>query len=198
MKYRHGFTLIEIMVSLAVFGIVMATMGSAFYKTFKDWQRQRDYGSVLENARWAMEFMSNEIRMGRNNTTSNNSFNDSGEGLLNDGELLNFRVDPNATGNPTMRIYYFRGHSSFGGDPYVLYRSLVTSGQDLTTADDVTVRKELCRFVVNGTEIFNVSSGCTTGNCSVAINLTVRPKPDQPEGPGNRNYSYRTLVRPRN
>jgi prepilin-type N-terminal cleavage/methylation domain-containing protein len=198
MKYRHGFTLIEIMVSLAVFGIVMATMGSAFYKTFKDWQRQRDYGSVLENARWAMEFMSHEIRMGRNNTTASNTFRDAGEYSLSDHELLNFLVDPTGNGAPNKRIYYFMGDSTFGGDPNVLYRSQVTSAQDLSIADDVAVRKELCRFVVNGTEIFNVSSGCTTGNCSVVINLTVRPKPDQPEGPGNRNYSYRTLVRPRN
>ena len=197
MKYKNGFTLIEIMVSLAVFAIVMTAMGSAFYKTYKDWQRQRDYGLVLENARWAMEFMSNEIRTGRNNPTASNTFQDTAEGALNDHELLNFRVDPTGTGNPTKRIYYFRGDLSFGGDPYVLYRSLVNSGQNLNTADNANTRKELCRFVVDGTDIFNVYN-CTIGNCTVAINLTVRPKPNQPESPGNRNYSFRTLVRARN
>jgi prepilin-type N-terminal cleavage/methylation domain-containing protein len=193
MGKRNGFTLIEIMVSLVVFGIVMTAMTSAFYKTYKDWQRQRDYDLAMENARWAMEFMSNEIKSGH----ADANVIDNGEDALNDHELLNFLVDPTGHGNPhNKKNYYWRGKTGLGV-PYVLYRSQVNSGQDLTQAKQVNKRQELCRFVVDGTDLFNVYN-CSVNNCSVAINLTVRPKPDQPEGPGNRNYSFRTLVRPRN
>jgi len=146
----------------------------------------------LENARWAMEFMSNEIR-----TAPDDSINitDAAEGVLNDHELLNYRAALSVNGNPNDRIYYFRGDSSFGGNPYVLYRSVVRWNQNLGSA--TPLRKELCHFVVAGTDIFNVA-GCASNNCTVVINLTVRPKPDQPESPANRNISLRTLIRPRN
>lgn len=178
------------MVSLVVFALVMTAMGSAFYKTYKDWQRQRDYNLVFENARWAMEFMSNEIR-----TAADDDIKDNAEGPLANHELLYFNVSLSGSGTANDRIYYFRGDSSFGASPYVLYRSAVGKNDDLDDAKPL--RKELCRFVVDGTDIYNVSS-CTGNNCTVAINLTVRPRPDQPERPGNRNYSFRAKIRPRN
>jgi prepilin-type N-terminal cleavage/methylation domain-containing protein len=195
MSRKNGFTLIEIMVSLAVFAMVMATMGSAFYKTYKDWQRQRDANLVLENARWAMEFMSHEIKRAH----ANNDVKINGENILNDRELLTFTVDP-THGTKDRKIYYWRGKSGCG-EPYILYRSEFKSNKNFNTgnADSANVRQELSRFVVSGTNIFNVSAGCATStNCTVEVNLTVRPKPDQPESPGNRNYSFRTIVRPRN
>jgi prepilin-type N-terminal cleavage/methylation domain-containing protein len=191
MSRKNGFTLIEIMVSLAVFAVVMAVMGSAFYKISQDWQRQRDYSSVLDNARWAMQFMINEIRRAH----ANNEINVAGQSTLNDHELLTFTVDP-ASGVKDRRIYYWRGKSP-NGEPYILYRGEVKSNKNFGNA--ASARQELSRFVVDGTDIFNVSAGCATSiNCTVELNLTVRPKPDQPVGPGNQNYTFRTLVRPRN
>jgi prepilin-type N-terminal cleavage/methylation domain-containing protein len=193
---KNGFTLVEILVSLTVFAVVMAVMGSAFYKISQDWQRQRDYNLVLENGRWAMEFMSDKIRTAH----ASNDVNHTGEAPLNDHELLRFLFSPGGHGNPhDKQIYFWRGQTGLGQD-YVLYYSRVDSGDDINDAAAVAVRKELCRFVVPGTEIFNVSAGCAANptNCTVEINLTVRPKPDQPIGPGNQNYIFRTLVRPRN
>ncbi|MCX5708736.1 MAG: type II secretion system protein [Candidatus Omnitrophica bacterium] len=193
MSRKNGFTLIEIIVSLAVFAVVMAVMGSEFFNISKDWQRQRDYNLVLDNARWAMEFMSNEIRKGH----ADNNVTIVGEGTLSDHELLTFSVDP-TKGPKNKKIYYWRGKSGYG-EPYILYRGEVKWNKNL--GDAVNVRQELSRFVVDGTDIFNVSAGCAaspTTNCTVEVNLTVRPKPDQPVFPGNQNYTFRTLVRPRN
>ena len=197
MSRKNGFTLIEILVSLAVFAVVMAVMASAFFKISQDWQRQRDYNLVLDNARWAMEFMSNEIRKGH----ADSNVTIIGESTLNDHELLTFTVDP-THGSKDRKIYYWRGKVGTG-EPYILYRSEFKSNKDFNTgnADSANVRQELSRFVVDGTDIFNVSSGCAafpTANCTVEVNLTVRSKPDQPVGPGNQNYTFRTLVRPRN
>jgi prepilin-type N-terminal cleavage/methylation domain-containing protein len=197
MSRKNGFTLIEIMVSLVVFAMVMTAMGSAFYKTYKDWQRQRDYNLVLENGRWAMEFMSNEIRQGHSL-----DFEDIGKPSLGTDELtahsfLTFTIDPLSSSNKDRRIYYWPGNSTLGEEPYAFYRSNVKSTRHFDHSDVTSGRRELCRFVVNNTNIFSVSE-CGTGNCTVEMNLTLRPKPDQPESPGNRNYNFRTTVRARN
>jgi prepilin-type N-terminal cleavage/methylation domain-containing protein len=191
MRRKNGFTLIEIMVSLVVFAMVMAAMGSAFYKTFKDWQRQRNYDLAMDNARWAVEFMSNEIRLAHGASFISHS----GESGLNDHELVKFLFDPTAGGGPpNSKVYYWRGKTGVG-QPYVLFRSLISAATAFDPAD-VASRQELSRFVVNNTDIFNVSN--CPGNCSVEMNLTVRPRPDLAVGPGNQNYTFRTTVRPRN
>jgi len=68
MKFKKGkaFTLIEILVSLAVFGLVMAASGGALCKIYNDWCRQRNDMLYIENARWALEFMSRELRRTKN------------------------------------------------------------------------------------------------------------------------------------
>jgi prepilin-type N-terminal cleavage/methylation domain-containing protein len=198
MSRKNGFTLVEILVSLAVFAVVMAVMASAFFKISKDWQRQRDYGLVLDNARWAMEFMSNEIRQGHSA-----EFEDVGRPGLQTQSLtahsfLTFTIDPNSPSGQDRRVYYWIGTSTLA-EPYVLYRSEGRKNLKFGTADDSDERIELGRFVVDGTNIFNVSSNCASGvNCTVEMNLTVRPKPGQPIGPGNQNFTFWTLVRPRN
>jgi prepilin-type N-terminal cleavage/methylation domain-containing protein len=195
MKIKSGFTLIEIMVSLVVFAIVMTAMTSAFYKTYKDWQRQRDYNLALENGRWAMELMSNEIRVAH----ADNNLTHAGEVPLGDHQLLTFHIDrAGKKGANLERIYYWLGYTPVS-ERYVLYRSVINKNQDLSKAILTANRQELSRFVVESTDIFNVSSGCagSATNCTVILNLTVRPKPDQPETPGNRDFSFRTMVRPR-
>jgi prepilin-type N-terminal cleavage/methylation domain-containing protein len=66
MKFKRGkaFTLIEILVSLAVFGLVMAAAGGGLCRIYNDWRRQRDDMRYIEDARWALEFMSREMRHG--------------------------------------------------------------------------------------------------------------------------------------
>jgi prepilin-type N-terminal cleavage/methylation domain-containing protein len=202
MGRKNGFTLIEIMVSLAVFAVVMAVMASAFFKISKDWQRQREYNLVLENGRWAMEFISNSIRSGH----SDDNVSVTGENPLNDHELLKFLADTTHThgkGKPQdKKIYFWRGKPTVGPGQrdYVLYYSPANWNRDLNWTVNHDAPQEVCRFVVAGTDIFNVSAGCAAAepNCTVEINLTVRPRPDQPVAPGNQNYTFRTLVRPRN
>lgn len=60
--FAKGFTLLEILVGLTVFGFVMAAASGVFLGIYRDWQKQRDDILYLENARWALEFMTKEIR----------------------------------------------------------------------------------------------------------------------------------------
>ncbi len=182
-KYNNktGFTLIEILVSLAVFGLVMASAAGGLYYLYKDWQKQRDYLQCIENARWAMEFMGNEIRRGGNVVVGSESWG--AESVVR----LQFELPPG--GAPNM-VRYFRGNGAGFGPTSTLYRK---SGAGLGPPAD---RQELANFAVDnpsGNNIFiDASGGLYT------IELTARPRPTDPEGPGNRNYTLRTQVRPRN
>jgi prepilin-type N-terminal cleavage/methylation domain-containing protein len=58
----RAFSLIEILVSLAVFAIIMTTVGSVFFHLYRDWKKQKDYMNVLQDSYWAAEALSSEIR----------------------------------------------------------------------------------------------------------------------------------------
>lgn len=62
-KKRDGFTLIEIMVALAISGIVMAGIYSAYYSQQKSYVAQGEVTKMQQNLRAAMYFMEREIRM---------------------------------------------------------------------------------------------------------------------------------------
>jgi len=64
MKKIKALTLVEILVSLAVFGFVMAACGGILFSVYKSWVKQRDNMQSIENARWPMEFTSRYIRHG--------------------------------------------------------------------------------------------------------------------------------------
>jgi prepilin-type N-terminal cleavage/methylation domain-containing protein len=177
---RKGISLIEILVAIVVIGILFPAMGSVFVNAFRDWGRQRDFLQSFENARWALEFMSSEIRDG-----TAVSLTDDAEGAMAEHSLLNF-IDPNPS---SRKIYYWKGAAN-----NILYRAVVGDSEDfidIGTGD----RQELAGNIVSA--VFNVSpEGGEDG--LVEIQLTFRPNPLQPEGPGNRNRSFMTKARPRN
>jgi len=174
---KKGISLIEILVALVILGILVPAIGGVFVNVYRDWGRQRDFIQTLENARWALEFMSSEIRDSKSSTVTDNA-----EGTMPEHSLLTFN-DP----NPSSRdIYYWKGATD-----NILYR-----GEGSTFATANTNRKELASGIVSATFTVELDEG---GDDSlVAIELIFRPYPSQPEGPGNRNYNLVTRVRPRN
>ncbi|MBN1625939.1 MAG: prepilin-type N-terminal cleavage/methylation domain-containing protein, partial [Deltaproteobacteria bacterium] len=58
-----GFTLIEILVALAISGIVMAGIYSAYYSQQRSYEVQEQQVAIQQNLRAAMYFMEREIRM---------------------------------------------------------------------------------------------------------------------------------------
>lgn len=69
MKKFKGFTLVEILVSLAVFGLVMAAAGGVLFGIYRNWDSQRQYMKCIDSGRWAMEFISRYIRHGGDAST---------------------------------------------------------------------------------------------------------------------------------
>ncbi|OQX54088.1 MAG: hypothetical protein B5M48_01650 [Candidatus Omnitrophica bacterium 4484_213] len=175
---KKSFTLIEISVSLVVFGLVMAAAAGALCGIYNDWRRQRNYVECIENARWAMEFMGNEVRQGGNVVVGSELWG------AESVDRLQFEVPPGGAPN---RVRYFRGNNGAFGPTRTLYRK---SGAGLGPPAD---RQELANFIVDNPNFnWDAAVGVLT------IELTVRPRPSDPEGRDNRNYTLRTQVRPRN
>ncbi len=62
-KSEGGFTIVEILVALAISGIVMAGIYSAYYTQQRSYEVQEQVVSIQQNLRAAMYFMEREVRM---------------------------------------------------------------------------------------------------------------------------------------
>jgi type IV pilus assembly protein PilW len=69
LRSQKGFTLMELMVAMAVAGIVMAGVYSAYYSQQKSFVVQDELAEMQQNLRAAMFFMAREIRMAGCNPT---------------------------------------------------------------------------------------------------------------------------------
>jgi len=141
---RKGFTLIEVMVALAVFAVIIASAGSVFISIQQAWQRQKQTVELIQNARWAMEFMSNEIR-------------GAGQILIPppDGGQLEFRTDPDNNGFPPYRTIDYqktgavlqrRWRQSGGWQPWQELANLIInnpSGNNIFTKNGSLITIEL-------------------------------------------------------
>jgi len=201
---KRSFTLIEILVSLAVFGLLMPAIGLAFYNIYRDWQRQKAYIEAMTNAQWTVELMAQEIR----------------QAILfdiqtSDPNIWRTRVSTPATGSND-HIWYWRGDQTlqqesnvFGYRGYI-YRAL-TSQDYFWTWQWIwwpfygyyiywpyNYRHQLSSFVVDNPSGNSLIRQDALDSNLIIIELTVRPKPDSPVGHNNRNFTIKTQIRLRN
>jgi type II secretory pathway pseudopilin PulG len=176
---KKGISLIEILAALVILGLLVPAIGGVFVNVYRDWGRQRDSIQSLEAVRWAIEFMSAEIRDSRSKDLT-----DDAEGSMAEHSLLRL-YDP----KPLARnIYYW-----IAAADHTLYRGV---GDTFSAAD--TNKKELAENIISATFNVEENEGDNNEMALVAIELTFRANPSLPEGPGNRNYNLVTRVRPRN
>lgn len=174
-KRNKAFTLVEMLVALAVFCLVIAGAGGAFTSILKTWTRQKNSFSLIENTRWAMEFMTNELRHADQSHLS----------VEADGARLRFRMDPEDANNSNIIQVEYNVSGS------VLQRRW----RWVSGGGGWGAYQELANLVVDnpsGNDLFSRAGGLVT------IELTVRPLPAEPEGNANKNYTVRTKVRVRN
>lgn len=177
---RRSFTLLEVLVAIAVFGLVVTAAAGTFAAIQQAWRRQRNTIDLVQNARWAMERIANELRRGGAPIATPGG-----------GNRLRFQL------SPTNRVWYWRGNTDSDttglGDETFLYRGV---GNNLAS-DAYPMRQQLANFIVPnpppGSDPIFVNAGGL-----ITITLTVRPNPAQPAGPNNRDYTLRTQVRGRN
>jgi prepilin-type N-terminal cleavage/methylation domain-containing protein len=170
---KKGFSLLEIIAATAVFALIVTSAGGLFVSLQRAWQGQKTIIDLVQNARGAMEFMTNEIRSGRSvNVVS--------------GDRLKFQLSINGDGTwPWQEVWYWRGDGGTYGSTSSIFRGICAVGGGLGNANNN--RQELANFVVN-----NPSNSLfrNSGLGSYIIELTVAQN--------NRSYTLRTQARPRN
>ncbi len=65
---NNGFTLIELIIALAIFGLVIVSMAAVTVSVIKSQRKNFALQNIQEPARYILESMSKEIRMGRINS----------------------------------------------------------------------------------------------------------------------------------
>jgi hypothetical protein len=111
-------------------------------------------------------------------------------------------------GQTIPHCYYWKGDGSSNGNLDTLYRSQFAQSffeifgfyfynvtNTFSTANTAGRRREMMNHVV-GTNFTIANQG--TSSSLVTLNMTLRGRPDLAEGPGNRNFNFRTMARPRN
>lgn len=113
-KFNKGFTLVELMVTLAISSLVMSGIYAVFHKQVATHNTERLVVSMQQNARAAMSFMERDIRMARYDPTASGLFtigtanraqlqflsdNSVEDGAVNDGENITYALDNDADGN---------------------------------------------------------------------------------------------------
>jgi type IV pilus assembly protein PilW len=89
MRSEKGFTLVEVMVAMAIVGVVMAGIYSAYYSQQRSYTVQEQVAEMQQNLRGAMYFMAKEIRMAGCNPTGG-----ADAGIVTAGSnTINFTMD---------------------------------------------------------------------------------------------------------
>ena len=214
---KKGFSLIEVLIGLVVFGFSMTAASSIFYKISIDWRKQTRYIECQENLRWALEYIAREVRM-----SSASDLDAPGNGNNNGGgcayghfKKLEFTIDPDGPGgNDPIKVRYERDETNYtltrrwkpaaGGwsSPEVLASNIVDN-PDLQCDGDYNCHASLWN-------IFGVTRAYAAPTCDahdpffnatdglIRIMLTVRPFPAEPAGPNNYDFSLETSAQARN
>lgn len=146
--FLTGFTLLEIIIALAIFTLASIGVGGAIVSIQQSWQKQKASVNLVNNARWGMEFIANEIRRAPATSIS----------LITNPDGIKFELP----GGPVYEVRYWRGAAGGAyGDPNIIYR-----GQGVGMANANSARKELVNLV-------DGASFSYIGNL-VTIDLTVK------------------------
>lgn len=173
-KNRNSFTLVEVTIVIAVLAIVMVSVAGLFMNVQASWRAQTRSSDLIRDARWAMEFMSNEIRQA---ITISLPF----QVTLN-GNSISFYYNQNGDGAyPFIQVQYLLSNSNITRT----FRSVSVPG----SSPPWQHAQVLTRFVTSNQSSnplfgWNASSGLLT------IELTLDRY--------SKRYALRTKIRPRN
>ena len=132
-KYSDGFTIVELLVALAITGILLAAVAVAFHASIVNYQENEDIFKTINSARQALCRMTTQIRTGLvdpNDISNENTC----KLLCADGSEVTYRYD-----SPSNTLYLY-DHGT--GTDYVLCENVT----------DMTFKKD------NNTEAGDVKS----------------------------------------
>jgi type IV pilus assembly protein PilW len=113
-KFNKGFTLVELMVAMAISTMVLSGIYALFHKQVATHNTERMVVSMQQNIRAAVSFMERDIRMARYDPNGSGLFtiatasraqlqflsdNVTEDSIVNDGENITYALDNDADGN---------------------------------------------------------------------------------------------------
>jgi prepilin-type N-terminal cleavage/methylation domain-containing protein len=141
MKSKAGFTLIEVLIAMAVSLIILGSAYSVFISQQKSTVVQTDVSDILQNLRAAMDFLARDIRMAGFSGTDNGSLGSFGF------EDVSFDSD----GNGSIRFSYI---NDWEGSPfsekisYRLSNSSIPGSFDLTRTRSSGVSDTMAGYII--------------------------------------------------
>lgn len=166
-KTEKGFTLIELLVAVGIFAVVVTITSGTFITSLKGQRKSITAQNVADNARYAMEVMAKEMRMGRD--------------FVGGAENIQFTSNmPNRAGK-TVNFRYDAGTSAIFFDDDIADGILE---EPITASNSVIT---MLRFTVTGTNpgdqpritvVLGISSSGTSADVasSMVLQTTISPR----------------------
>jgi type IV pilus assembly protein PilW len=195
---EKGFTLAELLIAMALSGIILGTIAGTFIMQRKTYDIQEQITEMVQTARAAMDMMTREIRMAGHDPTGAGF-----DGITYDADQLQIKVDiykEKNTGDPdgdtldsneNIIYKYYDEHSKY---PYQIKRK-TGNGTFQPFAENI---KEF-KF-----DYLDSAGNATTKTADIRqirITITARtskPDPDYTANGGYRTYKLTSLITPRN
>jgi type IV pilus assembly protein PilW len=216
---ERGFTLVELLIAMAISLVVLTSLSSAFISQRKIYDAQEQVTEMIQGARGAMDIISREIRMA---------------GYAPTGYDSEFESDPTASQTSPMMQRTDPTSTRFVGIPYST--SQLGIGADLNGDGVIDATNENLNYTYNGTdhqiirsEVKIVSGTATTTDLPLSENIqsftfqyydsdgnattttadirqidikitarTSKPDPNYGQNSGYRTYTLSTYVTPPN
>ena len=184
---ENGFTLIELMLSIAISGIVLAAITATFISQSRSYDAQAQINGMQQGARAAMDIITREVRMAGYNTNSTLTF----DGITYDTTQIRVRANLNGdgdTGDTNEDIIY--AHDA---------------GNDLINRTAGATTEALVENIETFTFQYLDESGAATTTTAairqVQITITAitsKPDPNYTPNGGYRTFTLTSLITPRN
>ena len=195
---EKGFTLTELLIAMALSGIILGTIAGTFIMQRKTYDIQEQITEMVQTARASIDMMSREIRMAGHDPTGAGF-----DGITYDADQLQIKVDiykKNNTGDPdgdtldsneNIIYKYYDEHSKY---PYQIKRK-TGNGTFQPFAENI---KE---FKFDYLDSAGNATTTTADIRQIRITITARtskPDPDYSANSGFRTYTLTSLITPRN
>ena len=195
---EKGFTLTELLIAMALSGIILGTIAGTFIMQRKTYDIQEQITEMVQTARASIDMMSREIRMAGHDPTGAGF-----DGITYDADQLQIKVDiykKNNTGDPdgdtldsneNIIYKYYDEHSKY---PYQIKRK-TGNGTFQPFAENI---KE---FKFDYLDSAGNATTTTADIRQIKITITSRTAkadPDYSTNSGFRTYTLISLITPRN
>lgn len=182
----RGFTLIEILIAMAIGAVVMAAVVDTFVTQRKSYNLQEEISEMIQNARIGMDMISRDVRMAGYNPAAG-SF----DAIPYDTTKLEVRADRNGDGDPD------------DADETIAYFYDAATLQIIRQANGT--QQPLAEHIKPFTFRYLDQAGNVASNAAavyqIQISVTARTAhfdPHYPDNDGYRTYTLTSLITPRN